>query len=79
MGYSRKSRDAEPEEKGKGAPSGSQTLLRGLDVIDVVAEGIVALPALSERLGLTKSTVRRLASALVDRGYLSLATPAWRA
>ncbi|MBB6252965.1 IclR family transcriptional regulator [Nitrospirillum iridis] len=62
---------SDAEEEGKGAPSGSQTLFRGLDVIDVVAEGIIALPALSERLGLTKSTTHRLASALVDRGYLT--------
>ncbi|WP_145617968.1 IclR family transcriptional regulator [Nitrospirillum bahiense] len=53
------------------AQSGSQTLFRGLDVIDVVAEGAIALQPLSDRLGLTKSTTHRLASALVDRGYLT--------
>ncbi|MGH8296497.1 MAG: IclR family transcriptional regulator, partial [Steroidobacteraceae bacterium] len=50
---------------------GSQTLFRGLDVIDVVAEGPIKLGELSARLGLTRSTTHRLASALTDRRYLS--------
>ncbi|MCC2978299.1 IclR family transcriptional regulator [Sphingomonas sp. PL-96] len=50
---------------------GSQTLLRGLDVIEAVGEAPVALAELSERLGLAKSTTYRLATALVDRGYLA--------
>ena len=52
---------------------GSQTLLRGLDVIDVVAAGPVRLGDLAARLGLTRSTTHRLASALTDRRYLSFA------
>lgn len=55
------------------APSGSQTLFRGLDVLDVVAEtGAITLPALADRLGLTRSTVHRLAGALVERRMLTL-------
>jgi DNA-binding IclR family transcriptional regulator len=50
---------------------GSQTLLRGLDVIDVVAAGPIRLGDLAARLGLTRSTTHRLASALADRRYLS--------
>ena len=50
---------------------GSQTLLRGLDVIDVVAAGPIKLGELAARLGLTRSTTHRLASALTDRRYLS--------
>lgn len=50
---------------------GSQTLFRGLDVIDVVAEGPIKLGDLAARLGLTRSTTHRLASALTDRRYLS--------
>jgi DNA-binding IclR family transcriptional regulator len=50
---------------------GSQTLFRGLDVIDVVAEGPIKLADLATRLGLTRSTTHRLASALADRRYLS--------
>lgn len=52
---------------------GSQTLLRGLDVVEVVAEGEIPLAALAERLGLTRSTVHRLASTLVERRYLTFA------
>lgn len=66
--------DAEPAAEGASrAPArlGSQTLLRGLDVIDVVAEGPIKLGDLAARLGLTRSTTHRLASALTDRRYLS--------
>ena len=74
---------ARPEQQGTAAdaaaeePShvrarlGSQTLLRGLDVIDVVAAGPIKLGDLAARLGLTRSTTHRLASALTDRRYLS--------
>lgn len=50
---------------------GSQTLFRGLDVMDVVAEGPIGLSELAERLDLTRSTTHRLAAALVDRRYLT--------
>ena len=50
---------------------GSQTLFRGLDVLEVVAEGPITLSDLADRLGLTRSTTHRLASALVDRRYLT--------
>ncbi len=50
---------------------GSQTLFRGLDVMEVVANGPVTLAELASRLGLTRSTTHRLASALVDRRYLT--------
>lgn len=50
---------------------GSQTLMRGLDVIEAVAERPCTLGELAERLGLTRSTAHRLASALVERGYLA--------
>lgn len=49
---------------------GSQTLFRGLDVIEVVAQGPITLGDLADRLGLTRSTTHRLASALADRRYL---------
>jgi DNA-binding IclR family transcriptional regulator len=50
---------------------GSQTLLRGLDVIEAVVDGPVPLDKLAARLGLTRSTAHRLATALVERRYLS--------
>lgn len=52
---------------------GSQTLLRGLDVIEAVVDGPVSLDKLAARLGLTRSTAHRLATALVERRYLSFA------
>lgn len=51
--------------------AGSQTLMRGLDVIEAVADGQDTLPRLAEALGLTRSTAHRLAASLVERGYLA--------
>jgi DNA-binding IclR family transcriptional regulator len=50
---------------------GSQTLTRGLDMLDKVIDGPVKLADLSERMGLTRSTAHRLANALIDRGFLT--------
>jgi len=60
---------AAPEERS--GPQGSQTLLRGLDMLDQVIDGPVALAELSQRMGLTRSTTHRLANALIDRGFLT--------
>jgi DNA-binding IclR family transcriptional regulator len=60
--------------KGGAAPTGlvgSQTLLRGLDVLEAVASGAANLAALVETLNLNRSTTHRLASTLVERRYLS--------
>src|SRR3954454_2649493 len=62
--------DAAKAPAGK-AQAGSQTLLRGLDVIDAVVEGPIALAELAAKLGLNRSTAHRLASALIDRRYLT--------
>lgn len=53
------------------AQAGSQTLLRGLDVIDAVMDGPITLADLAEKLGLNRSTTHRLATALIDRGYVT--------
>ena len=63
--------DSEGVEEAGGKASGSQTLLRGLDVIDALIDGSMPLAELSEKLDLTRSTTHRLASALVDRRLLS--------
>jgi len=55
---------------------GAQTLLRGLNVIEAVADGEASLGRLAERLELNRSTVHRLASALVERRYLSVSREA---
>ncbi len=51
---------------------GSQTLWRGLNLLEVVALGPATLSELTQQLSLNRSTVHRLASALVDRGYMRL-------
>ena len=62
---------SESPAKAPRATSGSQTLLRGLDVIDAVVEGPITLANLAVKLGLNRSTAHRLASALIDRRYLT--------
>jgi DNA-binding IclR family transcriptional regulator len=62
--------DASPQDAGG---QGAQTLMRGLDVLDIVAQnGPIALRDLIDRIGLSRSTTHRLASALVERGMLRL-------
>jgi DNA-binding IclR family transcriptional regulator len=52
------------------ASAGSQTLMRGLDLLEAVTRESMSLPDLSRVLDLNRSTAHRLASALVERGYL---------
>ena len=66
---------AEVSEKtasAKAAAAGSQTLLRGLDLLEAVVVSPASLSDLSKQLAINRSTVHRLASALVDRGYMKL-------
>ena len=62
---------AEDGDIGRGAP-GSQTLQRGLDVLDALTEGALGLNDLSEKLGLSRTTTHRLAAALVERRYVTM-------
>ncbi|HEX7742149.1 MAG TPA: IclR family transcriptional regulator [Sphingobium sp.] len=59
------------EREEKSRVTGSQTLQRGLDLLDQVIDGPVKLADLSERMGLTRSTAHRLANALAERGFLT--------
>ncbi len=68
MAASRKVSDATDNPGLK--PTGTQTLARGLDVIEAVADGLPELADIAARVGLTKSTTYRLAAALVERRYL---------
>lgn len=53
------------------AVTASQTLVRGLDVIDAVAQGGAAdIGVISERTGMTYSTAHRIVSVLLQRQYL---------
>lgn len=53
-----------------GAPTGTQTLTRGLAVIQAVADGARDLKQISQALGTTRSTTHRLANCLVQERYL---------
>ncbi|MBD8618420.1 IclR family transcriptional regulator [Sphingomonas sp. CFBP 13728] len=64
------SQQAQPDAAAR-ASLGSQTLLRGLDVIEAVVDGPVTLADLASRLGLTRSTAHRLATALIERRYIT--------
>ncbi len=52
------------------AGEGAQTLMRGLDVLEAIAQGATDLTALAAHLSATRTTTHRLASALVARRYL---------
>jgi DNA-binding IclR family transcriptional regulator len=52
------------------ALAGTQTLVRGLEVLDAVAQGATTLAELATAIGLTRSTTHRLAATLVERRYL---------
>lgn len=68
--------DHQPERKPRSAPPkknkvrSSQTLLRGLDIIDAIANGIEDLSAIAKATGITYSTTHRILSALQQRHYV---------
>lgn len=57
--------DIEPSK-----PSGTQTLLRGLALLECVADGVTDVKGIAERLGTQRSTTHRMLSSLVSEGYL---------
>jgi len=57
-------------EQTPGLPLGTQTLLRGMAIIEAVAGGAHTLSPIGERIGCTRSTTHRLVTALVQAGYL---------
>ncbi|ADP17632.1 bacterial transcriptional regulator family protein 23 [Achromobacter xylosoxidans A8] len=67
------SKTAKTKEKDKAArpePAASQTLLRGLDIIESVAAGVSDLGDIAQHTGMTYSTVHRMVLALARRNYL---------
>lgn len=50
---------------------GSQTLVRGLEVLEAVAAGVTSLNDLAATVKLNRSTAHRLASTLVEKRYLT--------
>ncbi len=53
--------------------AGAQTLLRGLGIVEMVANGTGSLNDISAALGLSRSTAHRLAATLVEQRYLTFA------
>ncbi|MDB5886711.1 MAG: IclR family transcriptional regulator [Polaromonas sp.] len=53
-----------------GVTTGTQTLLRGLAILDCVADGVSDVANISLRLGTARSTTHRLLSSLVQQKYL---------
>jgi DNA-binding IclR family transcriptional regulator len=64
--------DAESGGKFRGL-AGTQTLARGLDILNTVADGVTGLADVAEALKLSRSTVHRLAATLVEHRYLNFA------
>ncbi|OZI72670.1 IclR family transcriptional regulator [Bordetella genomosp. 2] len=52
------------------APTGTQTLMRGLAIVQAVADGARDLREICARIGVARSTTHRLASSLVQERYL---------
>jgi len=58
------------EKEKKQSLAGTQTLVRGLEVVNAVADGASSLADLAAAIGLNRSTTHRLASTLVELRYL---------
>ena len=50
----------------------SQTLVRGLDVVEAVADGPLSISDIAQKNGITYGTAHRIVSVLVQRHYLKL-------
>jgi DNA-binding IclR family transcriptional regulator len=61
---------ADPQSTKEPAPTGTQTLLRGLAVVQAVAAGARDLKEIARQIGTTRSTTHRLVSCLVEERYL---------
>src|SRR5258708_7539465 len=66
----RKPPDLTEANQNNGAPTGTQTLTRGLAVLQAVAGGARELMEISRIVGTTRSTTHRLASCLAQERYL---------
>jgi DNA-binding IclR family transcriptional regulator len=70
---SRKAGFIAPEADGGRTQTVAQTLVRGIELLAVIARGSRNLPELAEAVGLTKSTTHRLAATLVEHRLLNFA------
>ncbi len=60
-------------EEPSGASRGTQTLMRGLDLVEALRDEPLRVAELARTLGLSRTTTHRLAAALVERGYVAQA------
>lgn len=52
-------------------PQASQTLMRGLDIIEAVSQGAIGIADIAKKTGMTYSTTHRILSALQQRHYVT--------
>ncbi|MEP9401006.1 IclR family transcriptional regulator [Sphingomonas sp. VNH70] len=62
---------SEPSADPSTASRGTQTLMRGLDLVEALRDTPLRVAELARVLGLTRTTTHRLAAALVERGYVA--------
>lgn len=62
------------EQEGRGHPAGTQTLVRGLDLLERVVRRPLKVMELADEAGLSRSTTTRLVNGLVDRGFVTVAS-----
>ena len=51
-------------------PAGTQTLVRGMTIVEAVARGAATLKDIGVAIGCTRSTTHRLIQSLVQAGFL---------
>lgn len=66
--------DAAPEPV-NGIPQGTQTLAKGLQIINAIAHGSTTLKAIVESTGIGRSSTHRMIQLLVQMGYLRHGLP----
>lgn len=66
---------AEAGEDEKERAPRSQTLVRGLEIIDAVTDRARSIAEIAAMTGLTYSTVHRIVSVLLERRYLKAENP----
>lgn len=64
------SRKMDDESVEKTHVAGTQTLLRGLHLLECVADGVCEVKGIAARLGTPRSTAHRMLNSLVNEGYL---------
>lgn len=62
--------DDADESRDKRPAGGTQTLLRGLALLELVADGVGEVKDIAARLGTPRSTTHRMLTSLVAEGYL---------